>query len=146
MGKATERDVAEFALDISKRLHEIYEVFFNYWGENWILFLGKFRCSLADIFYSEWTADVLLDLAATAFYDDVKEHTGNEHCVAYLSIEGYLFEKIYYHPLREDSQKYIEAFDTAAKDHNMRYDFTSGALIFYDIDDTDAGVIGKLFS
>ena len=141
MGKFTERDAAEFAVDISKRLHDIDEEFFNEWGDDWIFFFEKARFSLDDVFYSEWSADILLYLAATECYDDVKVHTGNDHCVAYLTIEGYLFDKMYYHPRREDSQKYIEAFYTAAKDHNMWYNYSSGALIFYDINDKEAGII-----
>lgn len=141
MGKFTEKDIPEFAVDISKRLREIDEDFFNDSGADWILHMGKFRCSLLDIYDMDWSADVLYDLAVNTNYIDVKEYTDDEHCVAYPVIEGYLFEKMYYHPLREDSQKYIEAFDTAAKNHNMRYDYSSGALIFYDINDKDAGII-----
>lgn len=146
MGKVTERDIAEFAVDLTNRLCEINEEYFDDLSQDWELRWGKFNVILGDIHEWEWTADKLLEFAADTKDDseeiDVKEFTDNEHCVAYLVIEGELFEKIYYHPCSEEAGIYIEAFDTAAKNHNMRYDYTSGALIFYDIDDTNAGVIG----
>lgn len=146
MGKVTERDIAEFAVDLTNRLCEIDEEYFDDLSQDWELRWGKFNVILGDIHDRKWTADKLLEFAADTKDDseeiDVKEFTDNEHCVAYLVIEGDLFEKIYYHPCSEETGRYIEAFDTAAKNHNMRYDYTSGAFIFYDIDDTNAGVIG----
>lgn len=149
MGKLTERDIAEFAVNLAKRLCEIDEEYFDDLSQDWELRWGKFNVTLGDIHDCEWTANKLLEFAADAKDNseevDVKEFTDNEHCVAYLVIEGDLYEKMYYFESYgeggEEAEKYLDALNTAVLDHNMRYDWADGAIILYDKDDHDAGII-----
>lgn len=150
MGQFSERDIAEFAVDLTKRLCDIDEEYFEELSMDWELRWGKFNIKLGDIHDRRYTADKLLEYAADVKDDpeetDVKEFTDDEHCVAYLVIEGDLYEKMYYcqgyGAGGEEAQKYLDALDTAVQDHNMRYDWAGGAIILYDIDDIDAGVVG----
>lgn len=152
MGKVTERDIAEFALDFINKLSEIDEDYLDYWDQYWEIRFGNVKFTFLDIRDSEWMAEDMLRISAQAKAEpeneepDVREFTDNEHCVAYLVIEGDLYEKMYYcqgyGAGGEEAQKYLDALDTAVQDHNMRYDWAGGAIILYDIDDIDAGVVG----
>lgn len=152
MGQFSERDIAEFAVDLTKRLCDIDEEYFEELSMDWELRWGKFNIKLGDIHDRRYTADELLEYAADVKDDpeetDVKEFTDDEHCVAYLAIEGDLYEKAYYSEScgagGEEATKYLNALNDAAEAHNMRYDWAGGAIKLYDRNDHDAGIIGKL--
>lgn len=149
MGKLTERDIVEFAVDLTNRLFNIDKEYFDELSQDWIFRWENYFVTLGDIHDWEWTAETLLKFSAGAKVDpdepNVKEFTDNEHCVAYLVIEGDLYGKMYnyegYGEGGEEAKKYLEALNTAVDSHNMRYDWAGGAIKLYDINDPDAGII-----
>ena len=116
MGKVTERDIAEFAVDLTNRLFNIDEEYFDDLSQDWELRWGKFNVTIGDIHDWEWTVDKLLEFAADAKDNvgemDVKEFTDDKHCVAYLVIEGDLYEKMYYYEGYGEEGKEAEKYLT----------------------------------
>lgn len=154
MGQFSERDIAEFTIDLINRLCEIDEEYLNEWDEDWEIRFGNVKFTFLDIRDNERTAEKLLYLSEISKAEpeneepDVREFTDDEHCVAYLVIESDIYDKMYYFEGYgeggEDAEKYLDALNAASKAHNMRFDWAGGAIKLYDINDPGAGIIGKL--
>lgn len=138
MGKVTERDIAAFAAEFVKKICEINESLIVNEGMDYSLFWGSKEITLYDIYAGELTADGVLENCWPAEMS-VNEFTENSACIAYLSCEGYLYEKMYYYESMgcggDEAKKLNFAAELTAEKYGMYFDWADGALMFYEIDD-----------
>lgn len=96
MGKVSEKDIAAFAVEFVNKICEINERYIIQGRNSYRLMWGKKEILLYDIYSGKLTADGILENCQPTEMS-VNEFTENRMCIAYLTCEGDLYEKMYYY-------------------------------------------------
>lgn len=135
MGKVTERDIISFAIEFVNRVCRIDSDLICYGKDDYSMRWNNKEIMLYDIYKNKLTVDEVLKKSTLAEMN-VGEFTDNNKCIAYLVCEGELYQQMYncegYGEGGEKAQKLLDAANNISKKYGMRFDWASGAMIFYD--------------
>lgn len=135
MGKVTERDIISFAIEFVNRVCRIDSDLICYGKDDYSMRWNNKEIMLYDIYKNKLTVDEVLEKSTLAEMN-VGEFTDNNKCIAYLVCEGELYQQMYncegYGEGGEKAQKLLDAANNISKKYGMRFDWASGAMIFYD--------------
>lgn len=140
MGNVTEKDILSFAAEFVKRVYKINHLLIYYGMKDYYIHWGNKKLMLYEIYKcvnreNDPTPEALLE-KCTVTETDVGEFTGKDKCIAYLVCEGELYNTMYYYQAYGDGGKKAKSVWSAAqslsKKYGMWFDWSSGAMIFYE--------------
>ena len=138
MGKVTEKDILAFTYEFVRKVCEVDEALL--YG-NYVMRFGKreleLDCAIPSYGY---TLEELPDCAYPAEYHVSEYGDDEEHeCIAYLCIEGRLYETLYnyegYGYGGESAEELWRAFVRLSDKYGLYYSWCGGAVAFYDAED-----------
>lgn len=136
MKKLTERDIVAFVVDFVRKVQEVDECLLDDYGEWSIFRWGNKKITLYDIYAGALTIDDVLENCETT-EETVNDFTGHDDCVAYLIIEGDLYEMMYnceaYGRGGKKTKAILKAARVAANSNGLYFEWGGGSLLFFDI-------------
>lgn len=134
-GKVTEKDIISFTVEFVNKVCTVDRGIIIRGKNDYSMRWGGKEIMLYNICKEKLTVEGVLD-KFTDTEIDVKKFINNERCIAYLICEGELYSTMYncegYGEGGKDAQKLLDAMNDLSNKYGMRFDWASGAMIFYD--------------
>lgn len=132
-----EKKLYMFAYRLIKSLTEITE---NDLCSDLYFYFGKYEVSLYDLYdlSEEEALDFINDVEEME--ETIQERREDEDIAAYLVCEGDFYEGLYYYSAfgtkqwGDDTEKIFNTFKSITFEHNLWYEWCSGAISFYQSD------------
>ena len=137
MGKVTEKDITAFACEFALKVCEIDETLID---SDHVMHVGQKEFSLDFVLCFDITPEEAYKHTYAAEHHAREYGSDEEHeCIAYLCIEGELYETLYnyegYGYGGDTAEELWRAFVRLSDKYGMYYSWCGGAVAFYDAED-----------